>query len=257
MQSNKQKEKRAQELHSQLKLSRTEQLTPLVRKMVSKNSFIGKKIYKPELSGYEILVLEKLVDDIILPNKLSSYSDKQLATMFHIDIRYVEETDLQPNLIAVIKPTIQKEFNAVIITRATQKYVKNSIMPEVVTYLLNKNQIGEIDREYKRFKGKVNTVESVKKETLARMLSMPRNEMKKIISYYDSNRDKIDAERYIFEISKHYNVSEQDVIERFHEIRKLTLTGTYFSVIEVTKKTDFSKQSQELKDFCMKCKTLK
>ena len=109
--------------------------------------FIGKKIYKPELSGYEILVLEKLVDDIILPNKLSSYSDKQLATMFHIDIRYVEETDLQPNLIAVIKPTIQKEFNAVIITRATQKYVKNSIMPEVVTYLLNKNQIGEIDRE--------------------------------------------------------------------------------------------------------------
>lgn len=257
MQSNKQKEKKKQELHSQLKYSRTEQLTPLVRKMISKNSLIGKKIYKPELSGYDILMLEKLVDDIVLPNKLSSYSDKQLATIFHIDIRYVENEDLHPNLIAVIKPTIQKEYNAVIITRATQKYVKNSIMPEIVTYLLNKNQIGEIDREFKRFKGKNNTIESVKKETLARMLIMPRVEMKKIISYYDSNKEKIDAERYIFDISKHYGVTEQDVIERFHEVRKLSLTGTYFAVAEVTKKTDFLKQSQELKDFCMKCKTLR
>lgn len=215
-------------------------------KVIKPSSTVGKIIYPVSPDTFEIMLFENLISKIVLPEKLHKYSDKELAKLFHIDIRYVEEDDLPSNLQAIIKPTEQKEYNAVIVARHNEKIRRTSLFPELATYLLNMCGDGKLRTTHKRFKKETITSETLRRDSMMRAMLLPLDNIKKEIANFDRAKHP-DAIRYLARLSKTYNIEESHIVKRFQEVRSMFNVGAFFKYSDTVKRIDFLETSKEIK----------
>lgn len=207
-----------------------------------------KALFPKKPSAYQMLIMEKRIQDIILPEKIHEYSDKKLARCLHIKVEYVEPILMPLGVAAVLLPPTQRSYNAIIKVRANKEgYSKDFLMPEIARYLMHKKEDGRIDSVYIRYYKERKTDERLKRDCMVRMIKMPFAEIKNSIIEHNRHNANRSYMPLIRKLSKKYRVQRAIVTQRLEDIMKMHTSGAYMSYLSAIQRTDFLKETKELR----------
>lgn len=209
---------------------------------------ISKKPVKPNPpSPFQILVLENFINSLTIPKPLHTYTDKQMAELFHLKVVYKVADEMPKKVATMLQPTDERKYNAVITTKKRDVIVKNSIIKEIATYLISMKPNGRIKNEYIRYKNEQETDTTLLRDTLVRIMLIPREDMLQIM------REKKDGEDVLYSdgvnaYARKHNLKVEMVRQRILDIKKTNTAGAYIELKEVAERTSFLPNTHKILD---------
>ena len=187
-----------------------------------------KDIYekKKQLTPTEMFLLEKLIYTLTdeLPKQVWEYSDKELAEMFDIEVRYAQKSEMPSGVISLIKPS--ELHNAAIKVPYEKRNVSNYFMSEIVVYLLYKRGDRLETTHARKIKEPIDKY-TLQRDYVTRCILFPRVKVSAHLYDYDNSHPKLDELDFVSGLSKRYCLSIKDVIRRIQEVRILNSTEKY------------------------------
>lgn len=199
-------------------------------------------------SCYQMVVMEEKLKDIVTPNPLHSYNDKQLLTLFHVKLELVEAKEMPKSAFTILRPTSDTKFNAILTVRKGDATMVNSLIPDIAAFLINMAEDGRIKEKIIRPKKEKDSVYTYKRDCLARMILMPKAEIEKAIAEYDSSKPKMDEINFVTELSKKYRANSQMVIKRIKDVRRMKTGAAYADYRSAINRLDFLLTTECIKE---------
>ena len=216
-------------------------ITPLVDKISKKPA----KANSP--SPFQILMLENFINSLTIPKPLHTYTDKQMAELFHLKLVYKVVDDMPKKVAAMLQPTDERNYNAIITTKKRDIIVKNSIIKEIATYLISMKPNGRIKNEYIRYKNEQETDATLLRDTLVRIMLIPRDDMLQIMREKKAGEDVLYSDSVNAYARKH-NLKVEMVRERILDVKKTNTAGAYIELKEITERTSFLPNTHKILD---------
>lgn len=198
-------------------------------------------------SPFQILMLENFISSLVIPKPLHTYTDKQMAELFHLKVVYKVADEMPKKVATILQPTDERSYNAVITTKKRDIIVKNSIIKEIATYLISMKSNGRIKNEYIRYKDEQETDATLLRDALVRIMLIPREDMLQIMREKENGENVLYSEGVTLYARKH-NLKVEMVRERILDIKKTNTAGAYIELKDVTERTSFLPNTRKILD---------
>lgn len=208
-------------------------VTALIKEFGKKSSARPKT-----LTPYEILALEDLVSSLVLSKSISKYSDKQLADELHLKVELKRDDEMPNNAVAILAPSHDSEYNAVIKVRKRETIVRHFLLKEIATYLLNVQPDGSIAESFVRYKKEEYTRATARRDCLIRILLIPRSDAIRIVRGKKKDEKTYDSP-LIEKYAKEREIPTTIVKERLRDVRKTVAVGSYVELKCIVKRASF------------------